>query len=165
MFYPIQINLQKTLEKTRKAQTFKHITNFKGLEKMLLLEEVTLLTNVHLVKTMVFPVVMYGCESWTIKESWALKSWCFWTVLLEKTLESSLDCKEVKPVNPKRNESWIFIERIPKLMFQYFNHLMWMKNWLIGKDPDAGKDWRREKGMKEEEMVRWHHQLDGHEFE
>ena len=87
---------------------------------------------------MVFPVVMYGCESWTIEESWMLKNWCFWTVLLEKTLESPLDCKEVKPVNPKRNQSWIFIGRIPKLMLQYFDHLMWRtdsleKTLMLGK--------------------------------
>ena len=119
---------------------------------MLLLEEVTLLTKVHLVKTMVFPVVMYGCESWTIKESWALKSRCFWTVLLEKTLESSLDCKEVKPVNPKRNESWIFIGRIPKLMFQYFNHLMWRtdsleKTLMLGKIEGGRRRWQRRRWL------------------
>ena len=99
------------------------------------------------------------------KESWAPKNWCFWTVVLEKTLESPLDCKEIKPVNPKRNQSWIFIgetdgeAEAPNL---------WPldKNWLIGKDPDAGKDWRQEeKGMTEDEMVGWHHRFDGHEFE
>ena len=97
------------------------------------------------------------------KESWVPKNWCFWTVVLEKTLESPLNCKEIQPVNPKRNQSWIFIGRTdteaetPKL---------WppdVKNWLIGKDPDAGKDWRREeKGMTEDEMVGWHHRLDGY---
>ena len=93
-------------------------------------------------------------------------NWCFWTVVLEKTLESSLDCKEIKPVNPKGNQSWIFIGRtdgeaeIP---------ILWphdVKNWLTGKDLDARKDWRQEeKGMTEDEMVVWHHWLDGHEFE
>ena len=97
-------------------------------------------------------------------ESWALKTWCFWTVVLEKTLERSLDCKEIKPVNPKGNQSWIFIWRTDaKAPF------LWppdVKNWLIGKNPDAGKDWRQEvKGTREDEMVGWHHRLDGHEFE
>ena len=97
-------------------------------------------------------------------ESWALKTWCFWTVVLEKTLERSLDCKEIKPVNPKGNQSWIFIGRTDaKAPF------LWppdVKNWLIGKNPDAGKDWRQEvKGTREDEMVGWHHRLDGHEFE
>ena len=100
------------------------------------------------------------------KESWAPKNWCFWTVVLEKTLESPLDSKEIQPIHPKGNQSWIFIGRsdaeteIP---------IRWppdAKNWLIGKDPDAGKDWRwEEKGMTEDEMVGWHHWLDGHEFE
>ena len=104
----------------------------------MLLLEVTSLIKVHVVKIMVFPVVLYGSESWTIKESWALKNRCFWTALLEKTLKSPLDCKEVKPVNLKRNQSWIFIGRIPKLIFQYFNHLMWRtdsleKTLMLGK--------------------------------
>ena len=89
------------------------------------------------------------------KESWALKNWYFWTVVLEKTLESPLDCKEVTPVNPEGNQSWIFIGRTdaeaetPKLRPLDAN------NWLIWKDPDAGKDWRQEKGMTEDEMVGW----------
>ena len=100
------------------------------------------------------------------KESWALKNWCFWTVVLEKTLKSPLDCKEIKPVNPQGNQSWIFTGRndaeaeIP---------ILWLpeaKNWLIGKDPDTGKDCRQEeKGMTEDEMVGWHHWLNRHEFE
>ena len=98
------------------------------------------------------------------KENWAQKNWCFWTVVLEKTLESPLDCKEIKPVNPKRNQSWIFIERTDAEA-----PILWppdVKNWLIGKDPDAGKDWRQEeKGMTEDKMVGWHHWLNGHEFE
>ena len=100
------------------------------------------------------------------KESWAPKNWCFWTVVLEKTLESPLDCKEIQPVHPKGNESWIFIGRTDA---EAEIPVRWppdAKNWLIGKDPDAGKDWRQEeKGMTEDEMVGWHHQLDGHEFE
>ena len=95
------------------------------------------------------------------KEGWALKNWCFWTVVLEKTLEGPLDCKEIKPVNPKGNQSWIFIGRTESEAL-----ILWppdMKNWLIGKDPDAGKDWRQEeKGITEDEMVVWHHQFNGH---
>ena len=95
------------------------------------------------------------------KESWVLKNWCFWTVLLEKTLESPLDCKEIKPIHPKRNQSWIFIGRTE-------TPVLWspdMKNWLFREDPDDEKDWRQEeKGTTEDEMVGWHHQLDGHEF-
>ena len=100
------------------------------------------------------------------KESWALKNWCFWTVVLEKTLESLLDCKEIKSVNPKGKQSWIFIGRI---YAEAETPIFWPpdgKNWLIGKDPDAGQYWRlEEKWMTEDEMVGWHHQLDGHEFE
>ena len=91
------------------------------------------------------------------KESWVLKNWCFWTVVLEKTLESPLDCKEIQPVHPKGNQSWIFIGETDA---EAETPIVWPldeKNWLIGKDPDAGKDWRQEKGMTEEEMVGWHH--------
>ena len=100
------------------------------------------------------------------KESWVLKNWCFWTVVLEMTHESPLYCKEIKPVHPKGNQSWIFIGRTDA---EAETLMLWppdAKNWLIGKDPDAGKDWRQEeKGMTEDEMVGWHHWLDGHEFE
>ena len=100
------------------------------------------------------------------KESWAPKNWCFWTVVLEKTLVSPLDCKEIQPVNPKGNQSWIFIRRTD---IEAETPILWppdAKNWLIGKDPDAGKDWRQEeKGMTQDEMVGWSHQLNGHEFE
>ena len=100
------------------------------------------------------------------KESWALQNWCFWSVVLEKTLESPLDSKEIKPVNPKGNQSWIFIERAD---VEAETPTLWppdVKNWLIRRDPDAGKDWRQEeKGMTEDEMVGWHHWLNGHEFE
>ena len=98
------------------------------------------------------------------KEGWALKNWCFQIVVLEKTLESPLDCK-IKPVKPKGNQSWIFIGRTDA---EAEALILWppdAKSWLTGKDPDAGKDWRGEKGMTEDEMVGWHHQLDGHEFE
>ena len=100
------------------------------------------------------------------KESWAPNNWCFWTVVLEKTLESSLDCKEIKPVNPKGDQSWISIGRIDA---ETKALILWppdAKSRLVGKDPDAGKDWRqKEKGMTEDEMVGWHHLLNGHEFE
>ena len=100
------------------------------------------------------------------KESWALKNWCFWTVMLEKTLESPLDCKGIREVHPKGNQSWTFIGRTDA---EADTPILWppnVRNWLIGKDPDAGKDWRREeKGTTEDEMVGWHHRLNGHEFE
>ena len=99
------------------------------------------------------------------KESWALKNWCFWTVVLEKILESPLGYKEIQPVQPKGNQSWIFIGRTNAAVE---TRILWppdAKNWLIWKDPDAGKYWRREKGMKEDEMVGWHHRLNGHESE
>ena len=99
------------------------------------------------------------------KEGWALKNWCFQTVVLEKTIESPLDSKEIKAVNPKGNQSWIFIGKTDA---EAKAPILWppdVKNWLVGKDPDAGKDWRQEKGTTEDEMVGWHHQLNGHEFE
>jgi len=107
---------------------------------------------------MVFPVVWIwelDCE-----ESWALKNWCFWTVVLEKTLESSLGCKEIQPVHPKGNQSLIFIGRTD---VEAETAILWppdVKNWLIRKDPDAGKDWRQEqKGATGDKMVGWHHRL------
>ena len=97
------------------------------------------------------------------KESWELKNCCFWTVVLEKSLESPLDCKEIQPVHPRGNHSWIFFGST-----EAETPIFWLpdvKNWLIEKDPDAGKDWRREeKGTTEDEMVGWHHRLNGHEF-
>ena len=100
------------------------------------------------------------------KESWALKNWYFWTVVLEKTLESPLDFKEIQPVHPKGNQSWVFTG---KTDVEAETPILWppdVKNWLIWKDPDAGKDCRQEeKGMTEDEMAGWHHRLDGHEFE
>ena len=101
-----------------------------------------------------------------LKKSWAPKNWCFWTVVLEKTLESPLDFREIKPVNPKGNQSWIFIGRTDAEVEIPILWLPYTKNWLIGRDPDAGKDWRQEeKGTTEDEMVGWHHRLDGHEYE
>ena len=100
------------------------------------------------------------------KESWVVKNWCFWTVVLEKTLESPLDSKEAKPMNPKENQLWLFFGRTD---VETEAPILWppeTKNELIGKDPDAGKDSRQEeKGMTEDEMAGWHHQLNGHQFE
>ena len=100
------------------------------------------------------------------KESWAPKNLCFWTVVLEKTLESPLDSKKIQSVHPKGNQSWIFIGRTNA---EAETPIRWpcdTNNWLIWKDPDAGKNWRwEEKGMTEDEMNGWHHQLDRHEFE
>ena len=162
--------------------------------------DITLTTKVCLVKAMVFPVVMYGCESWTIKtaecrrhyfadkgpssqsygfssshvwmweldykEIWVPKNCCFWSVVLDKTLESLLDCKEIPPVHPKGNQSWMFIGRTGA---EAEAPILWppdVKSCLIWKDPDVGKDWgQEEKGTTEDEMVRWNHRLNGHEFE
>ena len=99
-----------------------------------------------------------------LEESWAPKNWCFWTVVLEKTLESPLDCREIQPVHPK-DQSWVFIGRSDA---EAETPILWSphaKSWLIGKDPDAGRDWGQEKGTTEDEMVGWHHRLNGHEFE
>ena len=99
------------------------------------------------------------------KEGWALNNWCFQTVVLEKTLESPLDCKEIQPVHPKGNQPWIFSGRTDA---EAETLILWpldAKNWLTGKDPDAGKDWgQEEKGATEDEKVEWHHQVNGHEF-
>ena len=100
------------------------------------------------------------------EESWAWKNWSFWTVVLEKTLESPLDCKEIQPVHPKGDQSCVFIWRTD---VEAETLILWppdVKSWLIWKDPDAGKDWgQEEKGTTEEELAGWHHRLDGHEFE
>ena len=102
------------------------------------------------------------------EESLAPKNWSIWTVVLEKTLESPLDCKDIQPVHPKGDQSWVFIGRIDADA-EAETPILWpphAKSWLIGKDPDAGRDWgQAEKRMTEDEMAGWHHQLDGHEFE
>ena len=99
------------------------------------------------------------------KEGWALKNWCFWTVVLEKTLEIPLHCKEIQPVHPKGDQSWVFIGGTDA----DWNSILWpphAKSWLTGKDSDAGRDWgQKEKGTTEDEMAGWHHRLDGHESE
>ena len=133
-----------------------------NLDSILKSRHITLPTKVRLVKAMVFPVVMYGCESWTIKKA-ELKNWCFWTVVLEKTPECLLGCKKIKPVNPKGNQSWVFNGRTHAEAPMLGPHDV--KSWLIRKDPDPGKDWRQEeKGTIQNEMVGWHHRPNGHEF-
>ena len=126
----------------------------------------TLPTTVCLIKAMVFTVVMYGCESWTIKkaEHWRIDA--FELLVLEKTLESPLDYKEIQPVHSEGDRSWVFIGRTD---VEAETPIFWppdAKSWLIWKDPGAGKDWRQEeKGMTEDEMAGWHHRLNGHKFE
>ena len=128
--------------------------------------ETSFVDKVHLVKAMVFSSSHVWVWELDHKEGWLTKNWCFWTVVLEKTLESPLDCKEIPPVNPKGNRSWRFIGRID---VEAEAPILWspdLKSWLIGKDPDAGKDWgQEEKGMTEDEMVGWHHWLNGNESE
>ena len=130
-----------------------------NLDSILKSRDITLPTKPRIVKAMDFPVVMRGCESWTIKKAECLR--CFWIVVLEKTLESPLDSKEIKPVNPKGIQSWIFIGRTD---VKAETPILWPpgeKNLLMRKDPDAGKDWRREeKGT----AGGCHHWLDGLEF-
>ena len=131
-----------------------------NLDSILKSRDVTLPTKVHLVKVNGFTSSHVWMWELNYKESWARKNWCFWTVVLEKTLESPLDCKEIQPVHPKGNHSWIFIGRTDA---EAETPIIWppdAKNWLIWKDPDTENDWRWEqKGMTEDEMVGWHHQL------
>ena len=136
-----------------------------NLDSILKSRAITLSTKVHLVKAMVFPVVMYGCESWTVKKAErrridAFELWCW-----RKTFESPLDCKEIQPVHPKGDQPWVFFGRNDA---EAETPILWppgAKNWFIGKDPDAGKDWRwEEKGTTEDELVGWHHGLNGQEF-
>ena len=141
----------------------KALTNLNNVLKS---RDTTLPTKVCLVKAMVFSSSHLWMWELDHTEGWALKNWCFWTVVLEKTLESPLDSKEIQLVHPKGNQSWIFIG---KTNAEAETLVLWppdAKNWLICKDPDAGKDWRQEeKVTTEDEMVGWHHRLDGHEFE
>ena len=133
-----------------------------NLDSILKSRDITLQTKVCLVKAMVFPLL------WELdhKEGWAPKNWCFWTVVLEKTLEIPLDWKEIKAVNPKGNQPWIFIGMTDA---EAEAPILWppdAKSWHIGKVPDAGKDWgQKEKRTTEDNMVGWHHWLKGHEFE
>ena len=135
-----------------------------NLDIILKSTDISLPTKFHLVKAMSFPVIMYVwmCKL-DHKEGWVPKNWCFWTMVLEKTFESPLDCKEIKPVNPNGNRSWIFIGGTDA---EAETPILWppdVKNWCIRKDPDAGKDWRQEeKRVTEDSMVGWHHRLDEH---
>ena len=133
-----------------------------NLDSILKSRDIALPTKVCLVKAMVFPAYV----DVRVGPSWTLKNWCFWTVILEKTLESSLDCKEIQPVHPKGNQSWIFIGRTD---VEAETPIVWppdAKNWLIGKDSDTGKEWRQEKkGTTEDKVVGCHHRLDVQEFE
>ena len=135
-----------------------------NLDSILKSRDITLPTKVLLVKAMVFPVVMLDVEL-DYEENWAPKNWCFWTVVLEKTLESPLDCKEIQPVHSKGNQSWVFIGRTDA---EAETPVLWpphAKSWLIGKDSDTGRYWgQEEKGMTENEMAGCHHSLNGHEF-
>ena len=136
-----------------------------NLHSILKSRDITLPTKVRLVKAMVFPVVMYGCESWTVKKA-EPKNWCFWTVVLEKTLESPLDCKEIQPVHSEGDQPWDFCGRNDAKAETPVLWLPHAKSWLTGKDSDAGRDWgQEEKGTTEDEMAGWHHRLNGHEFE
>ena len=135
-----------------------------NLDSILKSRDITLSAKVCLVKTMVFPLVMHGCESWTIKKAEsqridAFELW-YWIRLL-----SPLDCKEIQPVHPKGDQFWVFIGRTD---VEAETPILWppdVKSWLIWKDPDAGKGWEQEeKGTTEDETVWWHHRLNGHEF-
>ena len=136
-----------------------------NLDSILKSRDITLPTKVRLVKAMVFSSSHVWMWELDYKESWAQKNRCFWTVVLEKTLESPLDCKENQLVHSKGDQSWVFIGRTD---VEAETPILWpphAKSWLIGKDPDAGKDWGPEvKGMTEDEMAGWHHWLDGHGF-
>ena len=157
MYGDCSLEIKRHLLLWRKAKT--------NLDTVLKWRDITLPTMIHIVKAVVFPVVMYECESCTIKkiERWktdAFELWCW----RRPHFESPLDCREIKPVNPKGNQSWIFIGRIDAEAL-----IFWppdAKSQLIRKNLDAGKDWRQDKkGTTEDEMVGWHHQLNGHEFE
>ena len=154
---PASHDIKRRLLLGRKAMT--------NLDSIIKSREIALLTKVHLVKVMVFSSSHVWMWELDYKRSWALKNWCFWTGMLEKTLESPLDCK-IKPVNPKGNQSWIFIGRIDA---EAETPILWppdVKNWLLRKEPDAGQDWRQEeKWTIEDEMAGWHHRLDGYEFD
>ena len=127
--------------------------------------DITLSTKIRLVKTMIFPVSHVWMWELDYREGWALENWCFLSVVLVKTLESPFNCKEIHPVHHKWDQSWVFIGRTD---VEAETPILWPtdeKSWLIGKYPDAGKDWgQEEKGTTEDEMVGWHHQLDGHGF-
>ena len=152
------MKLKDTCSLEKKAMT--------NLHSILKSRDIIFLTNVYIVKGMVFPVVMYRHESWTIKKAEHRRIDAFKLAVLEKTLESSLDRKEIKWVNPKGNQPWILNGRTDA---KAKAPIFWptdMKGWLTGKYSDAEKDWcQEEKGVTEDEMVEWHHQLPEHEFQ
>ena len=139
-----------------------------NLNSMLKSRDITLPTKVSLVEAMIFPVVMYECESFTIRkaERWRIDTFELWLKVLEKTLESPLDCKKIQRVHPTGNQSWVFVGRTD---VEAETPILWppeAKSWHIWKDPDAGKDWgQEEKGTTENEMVGWQYWINGHEFE
>ena len=136
-----------------------------NIDSILKSRDITLPTKVHLVKTGFSSGHVWMWEL-DYKESWAPKNWCFWTVMLETTLESPLYCKEIQPVYPKGDQSWVLIGRTDA---EAETAILWppdAKSWLIWKDSDAGRDWgQEEKGTTEDEMAGWHHWLDGRESE
>ena len=138
-----------------------------NLDSILKSRDITLLTKVHIVKAMVFPVVMYGCESWTIKKAEcqridAFQLWCWRRLLRVPWTARRSNQSVLNEISPE----YLLEGLMLKLKLQYFGHLMQRTDSLIGKDPDVGKDWRQEeRGMTEDEMVGWHHWLDGHDFE
>ena len=137
-----------------------------NLDSVLKNRDITLATNVCIVKVIQSSSSHIWMWELDHKEGWALKNCCFWTVVLEKTLESPLDWKKIKPINPKGNQHWIFIGRTDAEAEAQIPWPLDVKRRLIGKDPDAGKDWmQEEKGTMEDEMFGWHHRLNGHEFE
>ena len=137
-----------------------------NVDNILESRDIALPAKVHIVKGMVYS--SSHVQMWELdhKGGWTPKNWWFWIVVLEKTLESPLDSKEIKPVNLKGNQSWILTERTDA---EAEAPILWppdVKSWFTGKDLDAGKDWRQEeKGVSEDETVRWHHLFNGHEFE
>ena len=137
-----------------------------NLDSILKSRGITLPTKARLVKAMVFSCGHVWMWELDCEERWVPKNWCFWTVVLEKSLESPLDCKEIQPVHPKGDQSWVFIGRTDS---KAETPILWpphAKSWLIWKDPDAGKDWGQEvKETTEDEMAGWHHWLDGRESE
>ena len=147
--------IQRHLLLARKAMTH--------LDRILKSRGITLPTKIHIVKAMIFPVVMWELGH---EDGWASKKSCFQTMVLEETLESCLDCKEIQPVHPKGSQSLIFTGRTDA---EAETPILWqpdVKSWLFWKNPNAGKDWgQKEKGTTEDKMVGWHHWLNGHEFE
>ena len=137
-----------------------------NLDSIFKSRNITLPTKVCLVKAMFFSSGHVWMWELDCEESWALKNWCFLTLVLEKTLKNPLDCKEIQPVHSKGDQSWVFIGRTDAEAETPILGPPHAKSWLIGKDPDAGRDWgQEEKGTTEDEMAGWHHWLNGHESE